>query len=444
MLTKGRRSTRLRPGSTPSWPDEIRQAYVQKFALAYCLIVLSFSLFFTPQSFNPYTAIPVNILLFMIGTPYWFRRAEVPHYWLNLTSQICNAGASLWICAYLGPTSHINLVAIPQLVLALMMFRRVHPKTTAFVTLLCLLQLILPLFPVIQTRYLHKRMKEPGLELLRLLIDVTVFGLTTYQFQIISEAWTKLLERIEEEKDRYQNQNEWRKKLLRILSHDIKEPMVHSLLAARNLKKKVSEAEAAVVNQIESAQISIKEMITNVELSNQEVDSGQAAQVRSPRVSHSIESVIQKLGPWFESRIREKGLSLVIQNSSHDHTLQASSDVFVYQVVMNLLSNAVKFSPVGATIEFESGRGPNGETLWTLTDCGTGISADAFVSHPTPQPGTQGERGSGLGLKIAQSFAKDNSIELVWASPKLDPRHPLCTPPEKGTRVVLIQQGALL
>ncbi len=326
MLSKSPQSTAASPSS---WPEEIRQAYVEKFALAYCLIVLSFSLFFTPQSFNPYTAIPVNILLFMIGTPYWFRRAQIPHYWLNLTSQICNAGASLWICAFLGPSSHINLVAIPQLVLALMMFRRVHPKTTFVVTLICLLQLVLPLFPVIQTRYLHKRMKEEGLVILRLLIDVTVFGLTTYQFQIISEAWTKLLERIEEEKDLYQNQNEWRKKLLRILSHDIKEPMVHSLLAARNLKKKVPDAEAAVVNQIESAQISIKEMITNVELSNQDADKGASPHVRSPRVPHTIEGVIQKLGPWFESRLREKNLTLQTQKSSHVHTLQASSDVFV-------------------------------------------------------------------------------------------------------------------
>lgn len=438
MLSRSPQSTSSSP---TSWPEEIRQAYVEKFALAYCLVVLSFSLFFTPQDFNPATAIPVNILLFMIGTPYWFRRAQVPRYWLNLTSQICNAGASIWICAFLGPTSHINLVAIPQLVLALMMFRRVHPKTTAVVTLICLIQLILPLFPVIQTRYLHKRMKEEGLIILRLLIDVTVFGLTTYQFQIISEAWTKLLERIEEEKDLYQNQNEWRKKLLRILSHDIKEPMVHSLLAARNLKKKVPDAEAAVANQIESAQISIKEMITNVELSNQEVDSALAPHVRSPRAAHSIEGVIQKLGPWFESRLREKSLTLKTSGSSADHTLEASSDVFVYQVVMNLLSNAVKFSPVGSTIEFESGKGPAGETLWMLTDLGQGIGPEAFVSHPTPQPGTQGERGSGLGLKIATSFAADNAIQLVWASAKLDPKHPLCPAPTRGTRVVLIQKA---
>lgn len=435
------RSPQSPAASTRSWPEEIRQAYVEKFALAYCLIVLGFSLFFTPQNFNPVTAIPVNILLFMIGTPYWFRQARVPHYWLNLTSQVCNAGASLWICAFLGPSSHINLIAIPQLVLALMMFRRIHPKTTFVVTLICLLQLVLPLFPVIQTRYLHKRMKEEGLVILRLLIDVTVFGLTTYQFQIISEAWTKLLERIEEEKDLYQNQNEWRKKLLRILSHDIKEPMVHSLLAARNLKKKVSETEAAVVNQIESAQISIKEMITNVELSNQDADTGTSPHVRSPRVPHTVEGVIQKLGPWFESRLREKNLTLNIARSSLEHTLQASNDVFVYQVVMNLLSNAVKFSPPGSTIEFESGRGPSGETLWTLTDSGHGIGPEAFIHHPSPQPGTQGERGSGLGLKIATSFAGDNAIQLVWASQRLEARHPLCPAPERGTRVVLVQKA---
>lgn len=426
-----------------TWPSEIRQSYVRKFALVYSLTTLGFSLYFTPQEFNPKTAIPVNLGLFLIAAPYWFRNSRVPPYWLNVISQVSNAGASVWICSFLGPTSHINLVAIPQFIMALMMFRGVHPRTLWAVAGLCLFQLMLPLFPFVETSYAHKRMKEEGLVVLRAILDVTIFALSTYQFRIISEAWTKLLGRVEEEKSLYQNRNEWRKKLLRILSHDIKEPMVHSLIAARNLKKKVSGEDASIVNQIESAQISIREMITNVELSNQDSDQAGQRQVHAPPVLHTVPGVLEKLGPWFESRLREKEVRLDVSGSSPDHALSGPADAFVYQVFMNLLSNAVKFTPAGGQVQIETSMDPEGRVCWSIIDPGAGITPEAFASQAVPQSGTRGERGSGLGLKIARSFAEDNGIELVWLSRQMvsrGPGIPGLEVPERGTRVVLIQR----
>jgi signal transduction histidine kinase len=420
---------------------DIRQAYVRKFALAYSLTTLAFSLYFTPQEFNPKSAIPVNIGLFLIAAPHWFRNSKIPAYWLNVISQVANAGASVWICSFLGPTSHINLVAIPQFIMALMMFSGIHPKTTIAVAGLCLLQLMLPLFPFVDTWYLHKRMREPGLVVLRAILDVTIFSLSTYQFKIISESWNRLVARAEDEKALYQNRNEWRKKLLRILSHDIKEPMVHSLLAARNLKKKVSGDEASIVNQIESAQISIREMITNVELSNQELDMGTSGQVKAPVVAHSVQGVIEKLGPWFESRLKEKQVVLDLSGAAGEHLIQAAGDAFVYQVFMNLLSNAVKFTPRGGVVRIESRAWPDGDVAWMIRDAGVGIGPEVFVAHTTPQPGTDGERGSGLGLKIARTFAEDNGIELVFLSPRLGVRHPRVEWEGPGTCVVLLQKA---
>jgi len=425
----------------PSWPEAIRQSYVRKFALAYSLATLAFSLYFTPQEFNPRVAIPVNLGLFLIGAPYWFRNSGVPPYWLNVISQISNAGASVWICSFLGPTSHINLVAIPQFIMALMMFGGVHPRTTIWVAALCVGQLMLPLFPFVQTSYLHKRMKEEGLIVLRAILDLTIFALSTYQFRIISAAWTELLEKVETEKTELHDSNEWRKKLLRILSHDIKEPMVHSLLAARNLKKKVGQDEASIVNQIEAAQISIKEIIANVELSNQDGDSRAGGAVHAPAVPHTASSVLKKLAPWFESRLKEKQVTLDVAAASDDHRMHAAGDAFVYQIFMNLLSNSVKFAPVGSTVRLETGSVADLGVVWVLSDEGTGISGEAFVSHPQPQVGTQGERGSGLGLKIVKNFADDNGIEIVWCSSRFPARDPRFETPLKGTRVHLIQRA---
>lgn len=422
------------------WPAEIRQSYIRKFALVYSLTTLAFSLYFTPQEFNPRTAIPVNIGLFLIGAPHWFRRSRLDPYWLNVISQVANAGASVWICSFLGPTSHINLVAIPQYILALMMFGGVHPRTLAWVTIVCVMQLLLPLFPFVQTAYLHKRMKEEGLVVLRSILDLTVFALSTYQFRIISQAWTQLVGRVEDEKSLYKGRNEWRKKLLRILSHDIKEPMVHSLLAARNLKKRIGGDDASIVDQIEAAQISIKEMISNVEFSNQELDATGTPRVRAPVVEHTVEAVLQKLGPWFESRLREKQVSLDTTGASSEHRLHAAADAFVYQIFMNLLSNAVKFTPVGGKVRIETLLVPGDKVVWMISDAGEGIGSEALLGAPQPRSGTMGERGSGLGIKIARSFAEDNGIEVLWLSRRLGAVDAGLPVPEQGTRVALIQR----
>lgn len=67
-----------------TWPSEIRQSYVRKFALAYSLTTLAFSIYFTlrdfPQVFNPNVGVLVNLGLLLIGAPYWFRNTRIPPY----------------------------------------------------------------------------------------------------------------------------------------------------------------------------------------------------------------------------------------------------------------------------------------------------------------------------------------------------------------------------
>lgn len=220
--------------------------------------------------------------------------------------------------------------------------------------------------------------------------------------------------------------------------------MVHSLIASRNLKKKVSGEEASIVNQIESAQISIKEMITNVELSNQDSDQpgGQpsGSQVKAPHAMHTIPGVLEKLGPWFESRLKEKNVSLDVSGASVVHPLSGPADAFVYQVFMNLLSNAVKFTPADGQVCIESGADPEGRIYWSITDPGAGITPEAFTVHTIPQSGTGGERGSGLGLKIVRSFADDNGIEVLWLSKQMGEGRGGFNVPDRGARVVLLQR----
>ena len=423
------------------WNTPTRQDYVRKFALFYCGVTLCFSAYFTPQDFNLKVAVIVNVLLFLIGVPHWFRSTRIPAYWLNVISQIGNAGASVWICSFLGPTSHINLVAIPQFIMALMMFSGIHPRTTVASAVLCLWLLSLPLFEFTNTWYLHKRMPEQELVILRGLLDVAIFAFSTYQFKIVSDAWGVLLAESEQEKNRAQKQNEWRRRLLHILGHDIKEPVVHSLLAIRGLRKKIDESGTMLLNQLESAQSSIKEIITNVEHSNQVLEDGNVQLKGMPESELSVREVLGRIQPIYESRLREKNITLDTGGTDDTHRIRAGTDTFVYQVFMNLLSNAIKFTPEGETLSIRTEKRPDESVCWSITNPGPGIRPDAFDEAASSTPGTLGEKGSGLGIKIAKAFAAQNSVELSWSSAPLAAATGTPEGLPQGTRVTLTQKA---
>ena len=387
------------------------QLYVQKFTFIYCCIILSFSAFFTPQDFNLKVALIVNILFFLIGAPYWFRKTRISILYLNITSQISNALASVWTCSFLGPTSHINLVAIPQFVLVLMMFDK-KPKLRFLLGLVCLFLLILPLFPFVNDIYLDKRMKESNLAILRSLIDLCVLTLTIYQFKVIVENWRDSLEKVKVEKSKLAEESMWRHKLLKILSHDIKEPMVYTLQYLRKLRRHTSkEEDLMIINQVENAQMVIREVISNIESY-----SSSSVENEIPKNFITLNEVIDKIMPWVKSRLDEKLIQIKIKTEDCGPALYVNHDSFLYQIFNNLISNAIKFSPRNSVIELEAIQLDAHTIRWVIRDFGSGIKKEAFSDVMYSELGSDGELGSGLGIKIAKIFAGKQGIEISWHS----------------------------
>ena len=404
------------------------QEYVQKFTFFYCLIILLFSAYFTPQDFNFKVALIVNILFFLIASPYWFKNFNLSPYFLNLTSQLANAGASVWTCSFLGPTSHINLVAIPQFILVLMMFGE-HRKTKYVMGFVCILLLLLPLFPFVETWYLHKRMKEENLLILRSLIDLSVLAMSTIQVNVIVDAWKNSLKKIEEDKNRLQLEAHWRFRLLNVLSHDIKEPMVYTLQFLRKLRKEAqSELELKTINRIENAQMVIREVISNVEsLSSHD------ANIELPRSWVSLDGVMNHITPWLKGRLEEKSIRLKIEGETSKHKLYVHPEAFSYQIFSNLMTNAIKFSPNHSTITLSTFFSSEHGTIWGIQDEGPGISPEHIIHNYSSLASDQ-TFSTGLGLRIALTFAQKQDLKLDWVS-KATKKNPNLI----GTKVLIKQ-----
>jgi signal transduction histidine kinase len=393
------------------------QLYVQKFTITYCCVILCFSAFFTPQDFNLKVALIINILFFLIGSPYWFRNTQIPILYLNIISQISNTLASVWTCSFLGPHSHVNLVAIPQFILVLMMFDE-KSRIKYILGGVCLVLLVLPLFPFVNEIYLDKRMKESHLVVLRTFIDISILFISVFQFKVIVENWRKTLEVMKLEKNKLLEESRWRHKLLKILTHDIKEPMVYTIQFLRKLRKNSNkDIDINTINQIENAQMVIRDIISNIEnYSSKNFD------MELPRSWISLNEVVEKVMPLFKSRLEEKSIRMIHINPDPQIQFYINHDSFIYQIFNNLISNAIKFCPRASCIELEALNVSPHHVRWIIRDHGPGIRKEALTDLLFSEIGPYGESGTGLGIKIAKTFAQKQGLEISWHSHFLENR----------------------
>jgi len=92
----------------------------------------------------------------------------------------------------------------------------------------------------------------------------------------------------------------------------------------------------------------------------------------------------------------------------------------VKTILRNLLNNALKFTPQGGKIEIY-GSTVNNKVILEIKDTGVGISKDKFatlfsMNELKSTPGTDGEKGLGLGLRLAYEFVKMNKGSITAES----------------------------
>jgi signal transduction histidine kinase len=96
----------------------------------------------------------------------------------------------------------------------------------------------------------------------------------------------------------------------------------------------------------------------------------------------------------------------------------------------NIINNSVKFTNTGGTIDINASV-ENNRILLSITDSGVGMTPDQLHKLFTPAVdnntyGTDGERGTGLGLLLCYEFVKANNGTITVTSE-----------PGKGSRFVV-------
>lgn len=233
-----------------------------------------------------------------------------------------------------------------------------------------------------------------------------------------SEELEKQAYNLQQRNQELQKLNQTKDRLFSIIAHDLRAPF-NTILGFSSLiiegKDHIDKEQVAQhARYIHDASLQVFNLLENL-LYWARSQTNEINYV--PANSELNQIVIENLDLIRESVIK-KNININIDNYTN---MQVYMDVDMMKtVVRNLIINAVKFTPQGGTVSISSEKVGNKIKL-SIADTGVGISNEDLQSltkpgHQKTTKGTDGERGSGLGLVLCNEFVARNKGRLIIES----------------------------
>jgi len=207
--------------------------------------------------------------------------------------------------------------------------------------------------------------------------------------------------------ERLQAEKEDREKLLGIMAHDLKNPVwgISSFLIELTANYDFFSREQVLKNLIElrNSSLRVRDLLMNLLDWARSMTRGEKARLKNVNLLQITDQIVGILDFF----IQKKKLKF----SSKFEVFQLQSDEDILSAVLrNLISNAIKFTPAGGSIEVTSARIEN-QIQIKVADTGVGMES-SFVKNVLSysakkfKQGTDGERGTGLGLKLSKDLVE--------------------------------------
>ncbi|MFN2267810.1 MAG: ATP-binding protein, partial [Desulfonatronovibrio sp.] len=227
--------------------------------------------------------------------------------------------------------------------------------------------------------------------------------------------------------------NDQKEKLLSIIAHDLKSPMAGvfsiSKLLAQDIQSLSQQEIKLISDEIHKSMENLMILLD---------DLLQWAQMSSERMEFSFEKIdIHKLAEptLHTARDMAQRKSIKIQSEIPEDLFIVADKSMINTVIRNLIFNAIKFTNKDGNI-FIKARIAESFVEVCIQDDGIGMEEKVLstiftVDKSKRQLGTEGEKGTGLGLVLCKDFVEKHGGR-IWAESE----------PDKGTRVFFTLPGA--
>jgi len=245
---------------------------------------------------------------------------------------------------------------------------------------------------------------------------ITYFHFFTiaFSFYVYSFIYKRMTDNsIEEHKNAHDKINT----LLRVLGHDLSNPLMLALMKTDRLISKDGEIQKKDIRVVYNACKRMESIIRNIQRYNKIKDGKFSPQLVPLSISDTIEESLE----LFSEQILNKKITVEVSGEKEAIFL-ADKDVFVHQIFNNIFSNAIKFSKQAGRIEVNIESTPE-HVIIGIADEGEGVP-DHFkqslfnFQESQSTDGTLGEQGTGYGLPLAKTFAEAFGGSVYLSSSK--------------------------
>ncbi len=245
------------------------------------------------------------------------------------------------------------------------------------------------------------------------LSSITILGTTRditdrklFETQLLDQA--KRLKELNTTKDKF----------FSIIAHDLKSPFTGILGLSEVLKNEACDLDIdSIIKYSELIYLSTQQTLSLLDNLQDWAKSQQPGFPFSPKkifINHLITIEIERLKPNAD----KKNISLVF--SKDEEIIITADEKMISTVIRNLISNAIKFTKHNGSVKVEvSMKIDQLEIL--VSDSGIGMNKESIeklfkIENSITNPGTENEKGTGLGLIICMEFVKKHGGKILVES----------------------------
>lgn len=210
-------------------------------------------------------------------------------------------------------------------------------------------------------------------------------------------------------------------KFFSIIAHDLRTPLIGLIGYAEILSDDIDDLQKEEIKEYASNIVDISRQTIKLLSNLLEWSRLQTGKIQFNPSDLRIRDVVESIFQLLKSNAEHKQIEL-INSVDKDHIANADENM-IYSVLNNLVSNAIKFTRPGGIVEISS-ETKDDELIISVQDNGVGIEEENLknlfeLDKSFTTPGTENEKGSGLGIILCRDFIKKHGGR-VWVESKVN------------------------